>query len=255
MSGLLNYGRRLEAERVMAQGGLNIRFGELVSTEERNLATPAQTAGLAVGRFLTLFLFMMTLTGGSIVAMDILAGEKERGTLESVLATPATNVEIFVGKLAAVFTMTTVPIIVTLSAFWLASNLLPDSMTNGDTLPFRVIAYAILVALPLALPINVALMVISIRTKAFKDAQATTVPIILVTMVVSMAAVFLPPSSTLLYLVPIYGTSALVSGLAFGGSVSALAALTAVIGSIGAAVVGIGIGLRLFNRERLLYSM
>lgn len=251
---LTTYNQLVAIDRIQARE-LDPSLLVPVTLNTKDLSTSAQRAGLFAAFMLPILVGVLAAQGGMFIAIDVTAGEKERGTLESLLATPAKDVEIFVGKLAAVFTMTTVPIILTLTGFWLASNLLPDSMTNEGTLPLQVIINTILITLPLVLPINVMLMIISIRTKAFKDAQSSATPVILVCMFVSMAGAILPPGSTLLYLIPVYGTAALISVLAIGGIIPTYAVLFSVIGSVGAAVVGIGVGLRIFNRERLLYSM
>ena len=113
---------------------------------------------------------------------------------------------------------------------------------------------AILITIPLALFLDVILMIISVRTKAFKDAQTSVTPVLFTVMLAAIAAAFVPPSNTILYLIPIYGTSAVVGTLAVGGAVPANAVLFTVIGSLVAAAVGIGLALKLFDRERLLYS-
>ena len=113
----------------------------------------------------------------------------------------------------------------------------------------------ILVSLPLALFLNVVLMMISIRTKTFKYAQSAITPIVLAVMVPAPATAFVPPKGPLAFLVPIYGPSAVVSILATGGTMPDGAIILSTIGSLVAAMVCIVFALRLFNRERLLYSM
>lgn len=228
-----------------------------VTLDMEDLASPAQRAGAAASFFLPILVAISAVQGGSFIAIDVTAGEKERGTLESLLVTPSSDVEIFVGKLAAVFTVTAVPIALTLFGFWSASTLLPESMTDGaGALPIMVILQAILVTLPLAMVANVILMVISIRTKTFKDAQSALTPVVFGVMFTSMAAAFVPPTGpSLAYLLPVYGTSAVVGVLTLGGIVPANAVLFSVIGNVLATAVGVLFALQIFNRERLLYSM
>jgi hypothetical protein len=58
-----------------------------------------------------------------------------------------------------------------------------------------------------------------------------------------------------MYLIPIYGPSALVGAMAVGAPVPPIAYVLAIVGSLAAAAVCIAIGLRVFNRERLLYGV
>jgi sodium transport system permease protein len=123
-------------------------------------------------------------------------------------------------------------------------------------LPFNIVLVAIIVGLPLTLFINVVLMIVSIRTKAFKDAQSAATPVMFACMVPGFAAAFSPPSSLTSFLIPIYGSAGVVGEAArSGGAVDGSALLLSVIGSLVAAVVAFIIAMRFFNRERLLYSV
>lgn len=189
------------------------------------------------------------------IAIDVTAGEKERGTLEALLVMPVSDAAIFLGKLAAVFTVTAIPIVLAFMGFWAASNLLPESVTEGAVLPIGVILSAIVVALPLALFIDVVLMIIGIRTSTFKDAQSSATAMQFVVLIPLMAAAFVPSSDSMAFLIPIYGPASVVSKLTIGGTMPDNAMLFGIIGSLLAASVAMVIALRLFNRERLLYSV
>ena len=84
---------------------------------------------------------------------------------------------------------------------------------------------------------------------------ASATPVTMGVMFVTIAAAFVPPTNTSFFLIPIYGTSAVVGVLAVGGVIPTNAVLLSVVGSVAAAVAGIVFALQLFNRERLLYSM
>jgi len=77
-----------------AQGqGLETIYQQaLAPLTKHDLASRRQVAGLALGRGITLLLMLFILTGGAIVATDSIAGEKERGTLETLLTTAASRV-------------------------------------------------------------------------------------------------------------------------------------------------------------------
>ncbi len=250
------YNQQITVQRLTARD-VDLAVLAPVNLDAQDLASAAQRAGAAAAFFLPILVAITAVQGGMFIAIDVTAGEKERGTLESLLVTPSSDAEIFVGKLASVFTVTAVPIALTLFGFWTASILLPESMTDGaGALPVAVILQAILVSLPLALFANVILMVISIRTKTFKDAQSALSPVIFGVLFTAMAAAFVPPTgASLTYLLPVYGTSAVVSALTLGGIVPANAVLFSVVGNLLATVVGVIFAMQIFNRERLLYSM
>lgn len=226
-----------------------------VALDARDLATPAQKAGLFASILLPLLVAIVAAQGGLFIAIDVTAGEKERGTLEALLATPASDLQIYLGKLAAVFSLTSVPVVLTLAGFWAANRLLPASMTHGAVLPAAVVLRTLVVALPMALFLNVVLLVISIRTKAFKDAQSSALPLFFVVMALAMAAAFVPPAHPALHLIPVYGASAVVGSFASGADVPALPILLSVAGSLAGAGLGSLLALGLFHREKLLYRM
>lgn len=226
-----------------------------INLDARDLASPEQLAGRFAALMLPILVGVIVVQGGLFIAIDVTAGEKERGTLEALLVTPASDIEVLVGKLIAVFTLSSVPLILTFLGFWLGSNLLPNSISNGATLPFSIVIVAIIVGLPLTLFIDMILMIVSIRTKAFKDAQSAATPVIFGCMIPGFAAAFLPPSSMIAHIIPIYGAAAVVGGMATsGGVVNPQAILLSVVGCLIGAVIAFVIALRFFNRERLLYS-
>lgn len=247
------YNQLVVAKRVQARN-IDPSLLTPINKDARDLATPEQTAGLFAAFVLPLLLASIVAQGGLFVAIDTTAGEKERGTLESLLVTPASDLEVLTGKLAAVFTITCLPIVLTFSGFWVGSQLLPADWTSGGRLPVNVIIGAILLSLPLALFVDVVLMIVSVRTRSFKDAQSAATPVGFAVIVPAMAAAFVTPTSTWMYLIPLYGPSALVSGLATGTQIPALAFVYAVLGSLVAAIACYFVALRFFNRERLLYS-
>ncbi|MEM7336294.1 MAG: ABC transporter permease subunit [Chloroflexota bacterium] len=252
---LTTYNQQITVERLTEQG-VDLSVLAPVTLDSEDLATPVQIAGSAVAFFLPILIVTSAVAGGQFIAIDVTAGEKERGTLEALLVTPAKDWEIFIGKLLAVFVITAVPIVLTLVGFWATTLVLPESMTNGaGALPLAVIGIVLLLTLPLALFVDVILMVLSIRTRDFKSAQSAISPVVMGGIFVSMAAAFVPPTASLPFLIPVYGTAAVVGTLSTGGVIPANAVLFSVLGCLVGTAVGILIALPMFNRERLLYTV
>lgn len=247
------YNRAISESRLQSKG-VDLSVLNPVGLDAKDLSTPAQRAGVFASFMLPILVGVVIVQGGLFIAIDVTAGEKERHTLEALLVTPAGDMEIFIGKLLSVFTMSSLPLGLTMLGYWAASNLLPESMTNGAVLPLEVVLGSMLFAMPLALFVNVVMMIVSIRTKTFKDAQGAATPLNLVVVFTMMGAAFVPPTDSIMHLIPIYGTSALVGDLAVGGTIQMTEVLLTFAGSIGASIVGIFFALKLFNRERLLYS-
>src|SRR5262249_46323426 len=111
MLALLRMARQQDSQSALVQNGFPGDPKQLFSVEDSSIATHGQVTGSLVGRFITLFLVMMLFTGGAVAAMDIISGEKERGTLETLLTTAAGRSEIVAAKQLAI---TTVGLVITL---------------------------------------------------------------------------------------------------------------------------------------------
>src|SRR5678816_4797752 len=77
----------------------------ILATTASNIATESQISGSNLGRFFTVVLVVWIVAAGSIAAMDIIAGEKERGTLETLITTGAGRSEIATAKHFAIWTV------------------------------------------------------------------------------------------------------------------------------------------------------
>jgi sodium transport system permease protein len=248
------YNQQISISRVQARN-MDPTLLSPITLETHDLASPAQMAGILASFMLPLLVVIIVAQGGLFIAIDVTAGEKERGTLEALLVTPATDLEVFTGKLLAVFTVSVVPFVLALVGFWLAGTLLPESITDGATLPFRVILVAIAAGIPLALLMAVVLMMVSVRTKTFKDAQSAAAPLTIGALIPAFAAAIVTPTGPLAYLIPMYGPAAMVGQVAIrGGDLDATALLLSIIGSLIGAAIAFVLAARLFDRERLLYS-
>ncbi len=226
-----------------------------IAIQTENLSTPAQVAGASASFTLPLLLALVVVQGGLFIAIDVTAGEKERGTLEALLVTPASDLEVMIGKLLAVFSFSAATFVLTVVGFYAAGVLLPKLTQNG-ALPLSVVLVSLVASIPLAFFASIVLMVLSVRTSSFKDAQSAAAPLSIAAMIPTLAATFVPPANLLAYLIPVYGPAAVIGQIASSGGVIDPAPLVMCIaGSLIAAAVAFVIGMRLFNRERLLYGV
>src|SRR5262249_27845143 len=77
-------------------------FTAPVQVKSVDVATVAESGGSVWARLFPFLLVMMSLTGAFYPAVDLCAGEKERGTMETLLITPASRAEIVLGKFLTV---------------------------------------------------------------------------------------------------------------------------------------------------------
>ena len=75
-----------------------------INIEEKDLTTEEESAGSIFGAILALFFVMYVISGAMYPAIDLGAGEKERGTMETLISTNISSVDIIIGKMLSVTT-------------------------------------------------------------------------------------------------------------------------------------------------------
>ncbi|HLV36621.1 MAG TPA: ABC transporter permease subunit [Spirillospora sp.] len=241
------------AARRLAEVNLDPDLLSPIRLNQESLMTPEQQAGLFASFSLPLIVTILIAQSGVFIAIDVTAGEKERGTLEALLVTPASDTEVLVGKLAAVFTFAIVPVTLTLLSFYFATFFLPESV-QAVTLPFNVILVSLLVGIPLTLVFNVIVLILAVRQNTFKDAQSAASLATFLALFIGFLVAFRPPEADLAYLIPLYGPVAVISRTTLSVPLPPTAIPYAILGSVIGVVLALRIALRLFNRERLLYT-
>ncbi len=189
MGDLLAYGRSRQREALFRQSGNPVVFRDLLAVEEVSLASDEQTSGLWIGRFLTLVLFMMTLAGGSVVAMDSLAGEKERGTLETLLTTAAERAEIIGAKQLVILTVALVITLIQVGnlLFYTSLDVIPLPEDFAFSLSPAAALALVLLFVPLAVLTAGVLLLLSAYAKSYKEAQLYFFPVYLIGLIPAAA--------------------------------------------------------------------
>ena len=95
-----------DAERNDRLAALNLtnEYVNPIVIEEEDLTTEEESAGSIFGAILALFFVMYVMSGSTYPAVDLGAGEKERGTMETLISTNISSVDIIIGKMLSVTT-------------------------------------------------------------------------------------------------------------------------------------------------------
>ena len=246
-------------EAHLARNGLQPDVLRPFQSTEENVASAEKVGGNLLGRLLPYMIIILCLTGALYPAMDLTAGEKERGTIETILATPAARSELVLGKFLLVLTASIVTAVLALGSFAItlsaSGNLVRRLSENG--VPFAISLKAVgsvfLLVLPLAVMFSAALMAISLLAKSFKEAQSYIQPLMIVAILPAIAAM-LPgvELNTRLALVPILNVS-LVSKEIFTGSYPWDLILLIFGSSCVYAAAALFVAVRQFHREEVLF--
>jgi len=190
MIGLLRVAKRRDSETQLAAHGYSGDLQQLFAIEDVSVATSGQVTGSDVGRFITVILVMMMFTGGGVASMDIISGEKERGTLETLLTTAVGRTEIVTAKQLAI---TSVGLVITLLQglnFLLYIKLKVIALPKDFDLqlPTGMALTLLLLFLPLAATIASVLLMISAYAKSYKESQMYFFPVYLLSLIPSLAS-------------------------------------------------------------------
>ena len=183
----LNRTRVEVREQRLAAAGFDVPAGDLLPLERIDAATEEQTSGLFLGRILSAIIVMMMLAGGSIVAMDTLVGEKERGTIETLLTTAASRIEIVTAKNASILTVAFITSALNIAnlALWMQLDVIPVPEGLRLVVPVGTALLLLLLYAPAAVLVSSTLLLVSGRSKTYKEAQLLFAPVVLVSLAIA----------------------------------------------------------------------
>ena len=163
---------------------------QAVEPQERDLASTRSRAAQFTS-MLPFFVLMAVLYGALHAALDTTAGERERGSLEPLLANPASPLALVLGKWGAVAAVAMLIALLSVLSF-LPARLLIRSETLRSLFIFGPAEAAsfLAVLVPLAAGLSALMMAVAIRCKSFKEAQASTTVVILVVSLLPLVSLF-----------------------------------------------------------------
>ena len=186
-SALRAYSEEIAAIRLVARG-ISPTVLQPINVDDVDVSTPSGRSAILLGMMSYFFIFSL-LMGGMYLAIDTTAGERERGSLEPLLALPVTRGRLMLGKIAATCVFMAVSLLLSLCSFFVALKFMPLEQL-GITPNFGpdVLIAAFLVLLPFVLLGASLMTLVASFTKSYKEAQtwlsvvliAPTLPILIV---------------------------------------------------------------------------
>ena len=246
-------------ETRLADRGLPGEFLEPARVTDRNLATEKATGGFILGIILPYVVILTASFGGLTSALDLIAGEKEKGTLETLLVSPASRQEIIIGKLGAVCAISVVAglcsIAGLIATIEIGVRLTADLIPVGIAISYASVAAMLLAIIPLTLTTSALLLVSSAIARNPKEAQAYVFPFMIVIIVPAMLSFILPAESgRMLSLVPILNTAMVMKQVLTGLLRPDFIAL-ATISSLLYAGLALRLVVALFQKESILFRI
>jgi sodium transport system permease protein len=257
--------REKTVEKRLADRGLAPDLIKPFEVKRQNVAPPEKVGGNLIGGLVPYIIIILSFTGAMYPAIDLTAGEKERGTMETLLCSPVDRVNIVLGKFLMVMTASVATIgftLLSMSVTIIAGGTLllgdPVKMGAGGggfvpvIDPVGILGVFAMIA-PVALFFAALLLTISLFAKSYKEAQSYVSPLIAVVIMPAMMGML--PGIELTAktaLIPILNLSLvckeMLSGVWHWNFIALIFASTALY-----AAGAVALCVRMFNREDVIF--
>ncbi len=169
-----------------------------IKVRKENLATQEKMSGFMLAMFLPYLIVILAMSGAMYPAIDLTAGEKERGTLETILVTPVSRLDIATGKFLTVLTASLITILLATASMSLTAGLGFARMgpfASQQQVQFSINPLSIFLLLALMFPIaclfSSALLSVALFAKSYKEAQSYITPLMFLVILPAMIS-FMP---------------------------------------------------------------
>lgn len=248
------YSSEIGALRLVGRG-ISPSIATAVAVRDVEVSSSQQRAARILG-MLPLFIVVAAFVGGMQIAVDSTAGERERGSLEPLLATPAPRAVIAAGKwLAASATSMMAVVLTTLLCFAMLEYIPLQELGIRFRLGAAQLGALLLAVLPVC-PLAASMqMYLSTFARSFKEAQGYMGFLIVVPMLPGFVSMVYPiTSQTWMFPVPIVGTHALMTDVLGGKAASPLNIVLAAAGALALAGVLVTLTTKLLQRETIIFG-
>jgi sodium transport system permease protein len=260
---LNDYREKTVTARLVGRG-LPAALVKPFEVKTQNVAPPEKVGGNLIGGLIPYLFILLCYTGAMYSAMDLTAGEKERGTMETILCSPVARTDLVLGKFLVVLTASLTAALISMISMGVTFAVLGTLMgASGMTaaakagpLPMLDLAGLLMVlamVLPVAVLFSAVLLAVSLFAKSIKEASSYASPMILLIIIPAMMG--LMPGVELnarLALVPILNialvSKELVSGVFHWNYLALIFGSTCLY-----AALALGLCVRMFNREEVLF--
>ncbi len=248
------YSRTIGMTRLQLRGISPILLQAII-IEDHDVST-AQSKGAMFMSFLPYVLILGLFMGSMYLAIDTMAGEKERNSLEALLLNPIKRSHLLIGKLLATISFGLVTLVATIISFKLAMPFMPlQDLGMTVDLGFKNVSILLLILAPLAIMAASLQTIVATYSKSFKEAQTYVNLLMFVPMIPSMALMFMPVKEKLwMMATPVLSHNLIINQIMRGEQVAPLSIIAAIIGSLFIGLVLALVAIKLYNRESLLFS-
>ncbi len=222
-----------------------------------DIATAKEQIGKMIGGFLPYIFIIFCFTACMYPAIDLITGEKEKGTMETLLSSPASRFQILIGKMLTISIVGLSAALMTIIGMVVGLKFLPNipadflaTINDMVSIKFMVMLFAMLI--PLSIFFAGLLSAIVIRAKSFKEAQTMVTPMMFVIIVPAMLALI--PGMVLNWqttFIPVLNI-ALATKEIIAGTINMAMYAAIVLSLIGFALLAAFISYKQFSKESMV---
>ncbi len=224
-----------------------------------NVATPEKVGGSLLGNVLPLILALMTITAAVYPAIDLTAGERERGTLETLMVAPVPVIDVIAGKFLVVATVSIIAALLNLASIGLTLRFgdVQEMLAQGmqATIPVAVLPLILVAMIPFTILFSAILVLVASFARSFKEAQNYVMPVIMAALIPGTAGAL--PGVELkgvMTLIPVANMVLLTRELLLSHFANWPAMLLALGSTCFYAVVAVVAAAKLFGQEAVLFA-
>ncbi len=251
--------------RQLADAGMNPELVQPIAIKQNDTSERSVRRAMLWAKILPFVMLVWALTGAFYPAIDLCAGEKERGTLETLLSSPAARREIVWGKLFTVVSFSMLSALLNLLSMHMTAGFIVEQLASQGTpqlaeafgrLPVHAFGWLVLLLLPMSAFFSALALAVAALARSTKEGQYYLMPLLLFT----LPLVTLPmiPSLELTLatsLVPVSGAIFLVRAFIEGRFTDAFIHLPAVVGVTAiCCLLSIRWAVRQFESESVMFS-
>lgn len=216
-------------------------------------ATEEEKSAEIIKMMLPFLLIIFLFSGCMAICSESIAGEKERGTIATLLITPTKRWQLAIGKLLALSITSLVSALISFVAL-MAS--LPNLLGGVSINIYGIGTYIALFVLVIStvLLFTVILTLVSTAAKSVKEASAYSIPVMMIVMLTGITSFFSKgvPTNILLYLIPVYNSVQCMSGI-FALSFNGMQFLVTILINFGVVGIGVYFLTLMFNNEKIMF--
>jgi len=257
ISTIKQYDQKIVDKRI-SRLGLDKNLFNAIDIVKTDVSTTREKLAETAGGFLPYLFIIFTFIGAMYPGLDLGAGEKERGTMETILSSPASRLDIVLGKFGVILTAGIATALISFASLNISVHLFPEIPIDvleiiSSMLGLKMVALIFTLIIPIAVFFSAAILTLSIYARSFKEAQSIVTPLNIV--IIIPAAIGMMPGmelNTITALVPILNVS-LATKEMLSGSIDWFLLTEVYVSLFVLAGLSLWFCVKWFNREDIIF--